>query len=156
MVGRGEREIPEKTRLLAASSGTISTRENPGATPSGTELGSPWWEASSLTTTPPRLRTSTRECKLLSGAGDAKAVKTSGRGEKKLRSGGAEVGGLTPRSVERHIMKTTVIGAVGMFTGNLRATARSGQPPGKVLRVEGKSDPCFRIEGWEKAPAHGK
>ncbi|KAJ8874128.1 hypothetical protein PR048_024970 [Dryococelus australis] len=38
----------------AASSGTIPTCENPGATPLGIEPGSPRWEASSLTTTPPR------------------------------------------------------------------------------------------------------
>ncbi|KAJ8891733.1 hypothetical protein PR048_004268 [Dryococelus australis] len=33
-----------------------STCENMGAIPLGIELGSPWWEASSLTTTPPRPR----------------------------------------------------------------------------------------------------
>ncbi|KAJ8871794.1 hypothetical protein PR048_028134 [Dryococelus australis] len=43
--GRGKREIPEKTRRPAASSGTIPTCENPGATPLGIEPGSPRWEA---------------------------------------------------------------------------------------------------------------
>ncbi|KAJ8884563.1 hypothetical protein PR048_016420 [Dryococelus australis] len=47
--GGGEREIPEKTRRPAASSGTIPTYENVGVTRSGIEPGSPWWEASSLT-----------------------------------------------------------------------------------------------------------
>ncbi|KAJ8878402.1 hypothetical protein PR048_018980 [Dryococelus australis] len=49
----GEREIPDKTRRPAALSGTITTCEIPGATPPGIETGSPWWEAISLTTTPP-------------------------------------------------------------------------------------------------------
>ncbi|KAJ8895034.1 hypothetical protein PR048_000358 [Dryococelus australis] len=44
----------EKTRRLAASSGTIPTCENPGETPPGSEPGSPRVEASSLTTTLPR------------------------------------------------------------------------------------------------------
>ncbi|KAJ8874229.1 hypothetical protein PR048_025071 [Dryococelus australis] len=35
--GRGERDIPEKIRRPAASSGTIPTCENPGVTPSGIE-----------------------------------------------------------------------------------------------------------------------
>ncbi|KAJ8871643.1 hypothetical protein PR048_027970 [Dryococelus australis] len=54
MRGWGKREIPEKTRRPATSSGTIPTCENPGATPPGIEPGSPRWEASSLATTPPR------------------------------------------------------------------------------------------------------
>ncbi|KAJ8867117.1 hypothetical protein PR048_032980 [Dryococelus australis] len=41
----GSLEIPEETRRPVASSGTSSTCENPGATPPGIELGSPWWEA---------------------------------------------------------------------------------------------------------------
>ncbi|KAJ8866487.1 hypothetical protein PR048_032330 [Dryococelus australis] len=53
--GRGKREIPEKTCRTAASS-------NPGATPPEIEPVSPMWEVSSLTTTPPRPRTSAREC----------------------------------------------------------------------------------------------
>ncbi|KAJ8897541.1 hypothetical protein PR048_002889 [Dryococelus australis] len=48
MKGRGKRESPEKTRRPAAMSCTI-----PRATPPGIEPGSPRWEASSLTTTPP-------------------------------------------------------------------------------------------------------
>ncbi|KAJ8888581.1 hypothetical protein PR048_008073 [Dryococelus australis] len=48
--GRGKRDIPEKTRRPATSSGTIPTYKNPK---SGIERGSPRWEASSLTTTPP-------------------------------------------------------------------------------------------------------
>ncbi|KAJ8892252.1 hypothetical protein PR048_004832 [Dryococelus australis] len=44
----GEFEIPEKTFRTAASSGTIPTCENPGATPLGIEPGLPWCEASSL------------------------------------------------------------------------------------------------------------
>ncbi|KAJ8882650.1 hypothetical protein PR048_014462, partial [Dryococelus australis] len=40
-------ENPEKTRRPAASSGTIPTSENPGATTPGIEFGSHWWEASS-------------------------------------------------------------------------------------------------------------
>ncbi|KAJ8881376.1 hypothetical protein PR048_017857 [Dryococelus australis] len=56
-IGRGKREIPEKTRRTAASSCTIPPCENSGATPPGIEPGSPWWKAISLTTTPPRLPT---------------------------------------------------------------------------------------------------
>ncbi|KAJ8880787.1 hypothetical protein PR048_017258 [Dryococelus australis] len=52
--GRGNREIPEKTRRTAASSRTIPTCENPGVTSPEIEPGSPGWEASSLTTIPPR------------------------------------------------------------------------------------------------------
>ncbi|KAJ8898439.1 hypothetical protein PR048_003799 [Dryococelus australis] len=40
-------QIPEKTRRLTASSGTISTCENPVTRP-GIEPDSPWWEASVL------------------------------------------------------------------------------------------------------------
>ncbi|KAJ8873728.1 hypothetical protein PR048_024562 [Dryococelus australis] len=40
--GGEKRENPEKTRIIAASSATIPTFENPGATPPGTEPGSPW------------------------------------------------------------------------------------------------------------------
>ncbi|KAJ8873410.1 hypothetical protein PR048_024226 [Dryococelus australis] len=47
---RGRRESTEKTRRPAAYSGTIPTCENPP----GIERGAPRWEASSLTTTPPR------------------------------------------------------------------------------------------------------
>ncbi|KAJ8881003.1 hypothetical protein PR048_017476 [Dryococelus australis] len=47
--GRGKRNNPEKTRRPAASSCTIPTCENPGMTRPGIELGSPWWEANSLT-----------------------------------------------------------------------------------------------------------
>ncbi|KAJ8880064.1 hypothetical protein PR048_020687 [Dryococelus australis] len=52
--GLGKREIPEKTRRLSASSGTIPTYENPGATPPGIKACSFWRETSNLTTTPPR------------------------------------------------------------------------------------------------------
>ncbi|KAJ8897327.1 hypothetical protein PR048_002673 [Dryococelus australis] len=54
---RGKREIPEKksNHRPAASSGTIPTCENPGATHTGIEPGSPWWETSRLTAQPPRL-----------------------------------------------------------------------------------------------------
>ncbi|KAJ8890227.1 hypothetical protein PR048_009735 [Dryococelus australis] len=38
----------------ATSSGTIPSRDNPGATQQGIEPGSPGWEANSLTPTPPR------------------------------------------------------------------------------------------------------
>ncbi|KAJ8888265.1 hypothetical protein PR048_007752 [Dryococelus australis] len=48
MKGRGKREIPEKTCRPTSSSGTIPTCKNPGIEP-----GSPWWEASKLTTQPP-------------------------------------------------------------------------------------------------------
>ncbi|KAJ8869803.1 hypothetical protein PR048_028811 [Dryococelus australis] len=41
MKGRGKREITEKTCRPAASSGTIQACENPGATPPGTQPGSP-------------------------------------------------------------------------------------------------------------------
>ncbi|KAJ8889773.1 hypothetical protein PR048_009276 [Dryococelus australis] len=51
--GRGNRDIPEKTRRPTASSGTIPTCENPVTQP-GIEPGSPWWEASVLITQPPR------------------------------------------------------------------------------------------------------
>ncbi|KAJ8893322.1 hypothetical protein PR048_005913 [Dryococelus australis] len=50
--GRGKREIPEKTRRLTTSSGTIPTCESP-VTRSGIEPGSPWWRASVLITQPP-------------------------------------------------------------------------------------------------------
>ncbi|KAJ8875080.1 hypothetical protein PR048_022971 [Dryococelus australis] len=49
MKRRGKREIPEKTRRLTASSGTIPTCENPVTRP-GIEPGLSWWEASRLTT----------------------------------------------------------------------------------------------------------
>ncbi|KAJ8870075.1 hypothetical protein PR048_029086 [Dryococelus australis] len=52
--GRGEREAPEKTHRPAASPGTIPACKNPGATPPRIEPGSLRWEASSLTTLPPR------------------------------------------------------------------------------------------------------
>ncbi|KAJ8866766.1 hypothetical protein PR048_032627 [Dryococelus australis] len=52
--GGGEREITENTHRPAASSGTIPTFENPELTRLEIEAGSPWWGASSLTTTPPR------------------------------------------------------------------------------------------------------
>ncbi|KAJ8868971.1 hypothetical protein PR048_030512 [Dryococelus australis] len=48
----GKREIPEKTRRLTASSGTIPTCESP-VTREGIEPGSPWREASVLTAQPP-------------------------------------------------------------------------------------------------------
>ncbi|KAJ8888272.1 hypothetical protein PR048_007759 [Dryococelus australis] len=54
MQGREKREIPEKTRRPMASSGTIPTCDNPGVTRSGIEPGSLLWEASSITTHPPR------------------------------------------------------------------------------------------------------
>ncbi|KAJ8873896.1 hypothetical protein PR048_024732 [Dryococelus australis] len=47
MQGRGKREIPEKTRRPVASSGTISTCEDTGATPLGFEPDTPRWEATS-------------------------------------------------------------------------------------------------------------
>ncbi|KAJ8882944.1 hypothetical protein PR048_014783, partial [Dryococelus australis] len=47
--------LGRKTRLTA-SSGTIPTCENPAAAPPGIEPGSHGWEASSLTTTTPRIR----------------------------------------------------------------------------------------------------
>ncbi|KAJ8871569.1 hypothetical protein PR048_027895 [Dryococelus australis] len=52
MKGRGNREIPDKTRRPVASSGTIPVRENPVTLP-GIEPGSSWWEASRLTAQPP-------------------------------------------------------------------------------------------------------
>ncbi|KAJ8874887.1 hypothetical protein PR048_022777 [Dryococelus australis] len=54
--GGGEGKSPrnEKTRRMAASSGTILTCEHPGATPPGIEQCLPRWEESSLTTTQPR------------------------------------------------------------------------------------------------------
>ncbi|KAJ8871386.1 hypothetical protein PR048_027703 [Dryococelus australis] len=54
MQGRGKRENLEKTRRPEASSGAIPTGTNPGATPPGIEPDTPWWEARSLSTTPPR------------------------------------------------------------------------------------------------------
>ncbi|KAJ8870211.1 hypothetical protein PR048_029227 [Dryococelus australis] len=50
----GKREISEETRRPVASSGTIPTYGNPGVTAPGIEPGSSRWEASSLTTSPPR------------------------------------------------------------------------------------------------------
>ncbi|KAJ8882623.1 hypothetical protein PR048_014435 [Dryococelus australis] len=49
-----KREIPEKIRRLVASSGTIPTCENSGVTWPRIEPGSTWWEASFLTSQPPR------------------------------------------------------------------------------------------------------
>ncbi|KAJ8874417.1 hypothetical protein PR048_025266 [Dryococelus australis] len=43
MQGHGKGEIPEKTCRPAASSNTIPTCENPGATPPGIDFSSPWW-----------------------------------------------------------------------------------------------------------------
>ncbi|KAJ8872143.1 hypothetical protein PR048_025745 [Dryococelus australis] len=54
MQERGKREIPEKNRRPAASSGTISTCENPGVTRPEIELGCHWWDASRLTAQSPR------------------------------------------------------------------------------------------------------
>ncbi|KAJ8881019.1 hypothetical protein PR048_017492 [Dryococelus australis] len=56
---RGKWGYPDKTRRRAASSSTISTCKNPGASPPRIEPGSPWWEASALATAPPLTRTST-------------------------------------------------------------------------------------------------
>ncbi|KAJ8874068.1 hypothetical protein PR048_024909 [Dryococelus australis] len=53
MKGRAEREIPEKTSRPTASFGTIRKCGNLVTQP-GIELGSPWREASDLTTRPPR------------------------------------------------------------------------------------------------------
>ncbi|KAJ8885498.1 hypothetical protein PR048_011696 [Dryococelus australis] len=50
---QGKREIPKKTHSIAASFCTIPTCENLGTTPLGIKPGSPSWEASILTTTPP-------------------------------------------------------------------------------------------------------
>ncbi|KAJ8883089.1 hypothetical protein PR048_014928, partial [Dryococelus australis] len=47
MRGRGEREIPEKTRGQTVSSGAIPTCKNPVTRP-GIEPGSPQWEESCL------------------------------------------------------------------------------------------------------------
>ncbi|KAJ8874639.1 hypothetical protein PR048_025505 [Dryococelus australis] len=44
MQRRGEREIPEKTRRPAPSSGTIPTCESSGANPPGILSGSLWWD----------------------------------------------------------------------------------------------------------------
>ncbi|KAJ8875889.1 hypothetical protein PR048_023796 [Dryococelus australis] len=54
----GKHEILEQTRRSAASSCTIHTSENLGATRPGIEHSSPWWEASRLTAQPPRLKLS--------------------------------------------------------------------------------------------------
>ncbi|KAJ8874599.1 hypothetical protein PR048_025465 [Dryococelus australis] len=54
MKGRGSREIPEKTRRPAVSSGTILRCENPGNDLAGNEPDAPWFEVGCLTTTPPR------------------------------------------------------------------------------------------------------
>ncbi|KAJ8898463.1 hypothetical protein PR048_003823 [Dryococelus australis] len=43
--GRGRREYPEKARQQAASSSTIPKCEDPGVSPPGIELGSPWASA---------------------------------------------------------------------------------------------------------------
>ncbi|KAJ8876922.1 hypothetical protein PR048_021372 [Dryococelus australis] len=51
--GAGKREIPRKPADQRHPSAAIPTCNNLGATPPGIELGSPWWEVSSPTTTPP-------------------------------------------------------------------------------------------------------
>ncbi|KAJ8875142.1 hypothetical protein PR048_023035 [Dryococelus australis] len=51
---REKRQIPEKTRQPAASSGKIPTCGNSGVTRRGIKPCSPWWEVSSLTTQPLR------------------------------------------------------------------------------------------------------
>ncbi|KAJ8872221.1 hypothetical protein PR048_025823 [Dryococelus australis] len=68
--GEEEQKIPEKTRRPAVSFGMIPTCDNPGATPLRTEHDSPSWEASSLTTTPPRSRFFSHAI-CLEGMGDA-------------------------------------------------------------------------------------
>ncbi|KAJ8885522.1 hypothetical protein PR048_011720 [Dryococelus australis] len=55
MKGRGKQEIPEITRLPAASSGKIFKCENPGVSRPRIGPSSPWWKASRLTSQPPRL-----------------------------------------------------------------------------------------------------
>ncbi|KAJ8891852.1 hypothetical protein PR048_004406 [Dryococelus australis] len=52
-LGRGKREIPEKTRRPTASSGTIQTYGNPVTLP-GIEPCLPWWVVRRLTAQPPR------------------------------------------------------------------------------------------------------
>ncbi|KAJ8872131.1 hypothetical protein PR048_025733 [Dryococelus australis] len=52
--GGGKREIPEKTHRPVASSGTMTTCENPGVIRPEIEPCSHWWAASSLTTPPLR------------------------------------------------------------------------------------------------------
>ncbi|KAJ8882986.1 hypothetical protein PR048_014825 [Dryococelus australis] len=54
MKGQEKREIPEKIRRAAASSGTIPTCDNPGLIRPGIEHSSPWWELSRLTCQPQR------------------------------------------------------------------------------------------------------
>ncbi|KAJ8871231.1 hypothetical protein PR048_027537 [Dryococelus australis] len=54
--GEGNGRSPRKPTGPAASSSTIPKCENPGGTPTGTETGSPWWEASVLPAEPPRPR----------------------------------------------------------------------------------------------------
>ncbi|KAJ8879204.1 hypothetical protein PR048_019810 [Dryococelus australis] len=96
MKGRGKREIPEKTRRPTASSGTITTCENPGIEP-----GSPWWQPSVLIAQPPGPRRTE----------DRQRVKRSGRHLIKARFGAlrrvAEMGmewrgnGRSPRKTRR-------------------------------------------------------
>ncbi|KAJ8873469.1 hypothetical protein PR048_024287 [Dryococelus australis] len=75
--GRRKREIPEKTRRPAASSGTIPTR----ATPPRIEPGSPrWGGASCVTTAPPRPRIWLRLATL--PLPHDETPKTEGRGER--------------------------------------------------------------------------
>ncbi|KAJ8879956.1 hypothetical protein PR048_020577 [Dryococelus australis] len=78
--GPGKREIPEKTRRPAASSGTNPTCENPGANPPGIDPGSSRWEASSLTTTPLRpLTTKLLYCYVLAVSHPARASGSEGQ-----------------------------------------------------------------------------
>ncbi|KAJ8870546.1 hypothetical protein PR048_029569 [Dryococelus australis] len=58
-----KREIPEKTRRPAASSGTIPTCGNPGVTQLGIEPGSHLWEASIPVVVGPRDRPREEECR---------------------------------------------------------------------------------------------
>ncbi|KAJ8869214.1 hypothetical protein PR048_030786 [Dryococelus australis] len=53
--GRGNGITPEKTHRPGASSDTSPACEGPGLTRPGIEPGSPYWEASRLTTQPPKL-----------------------------------------------------------------------------------------------------
>ncbi|KAJ8868955.1 hypothetical protein PR048_030496, partial [Dryococelus australis] len=53
-VHRADEGETRKPRRPAASYGTIATCENAGVTQPGIESGAPWWEASGLTTQPPR------------------------------------------------------------------------------------------------------
>ncbi|KAJ8870166.1 hypothetical protein PR048_029179 [Dryococelus australis] len=139
--GRGKLEIPEKTRRPAASSATIPTCENTGATPPGVEPGSYRRKASALTTAPDRLRTnvlqkySARIGKLAADSTETNVCSTAFRSRQDVRAANS-----SPRPL-RHDYANSPAGTCGANSMNVnlregRGTcARSLPQPHAVLKT---------------------